>query len=156
MAEKYIDKRLLKFAKSSGKFIKLEEGDSFKGTFLTWRFEHDEKFKKEKPVFVFKDENGSEKTLGTSAKKFVKKMSQVIPGSLVQVTRLGEGQKTDYSVKVLKEAKMPANVEDEEDEEEEEEVVSKESKKKPADEEDDEEEDEEEEEEDGTEDLFGK
>ena len=44
-------------------------------------------------------------------------MSHVIPGSKVQITRLGEGQKTNYSVKVLKAAAMPANIDEDEEEE---------------------------------------
>jgi len=152
MSEKYTDKRLAKLSKGNGKFLKLEEGDSFKGTYLTWKAEMDEKFGKIKPTFFFKNENGEEKQLGTSAKKFGIAMSHVIPGSLVQITRLGEGQKTNYSVKVLKAATMPKDVdeEDEEDEdEEEEEVVAKPKKKvKKVVEEDDDEEEEEDDDED--------
>lgn len=133
MAEKYVDKRLLKLTKGNGKYLKLDVGDSFIGTYLTWRAEKDEKFDKIKPVYLFKNENGEEKQLGTSAKKFGAKMANVIPGSKVQITKLGEGQKTDFSVKVLKAASMPKDVdedEDEEEEEDEEEVVEKKSKKK--------------------------
>ena len=150
MADKYTDKRLAKLSKGNGKFLKLEEGDSFKGTYLSWKAEHDEKFDKIKPTFFFKNENGEEKQLGTSAKKFGIAMSHIIPGSLVQITRLGEGPKTNYKVKVLKEASMPKDVdeddEDEEEDEEEEEAPKKKKSKKVV-EEDDEDEDEEEEEE---------
>ncbi len=152
----YIDKRLLKLSKAGGKYIKLDVGDSFKGFYLTWRAERDEKFDKMKPVYIFKTENGEEKQLGTGAKKFGSKMARVIPGSLVQITKLGEGQKTDFSVKVLKAAKMPANIDDdleddvEEGEEEEapevfatEEAAPKKKKKKVVEVEDDEEEEDE-------------
>jgi len=117
----YIDKRLLKMSRGGGKFIKLDVGDSFKGIYVSWKPEKDEKFDKIKPVFFFKDAKGNEKQLGTGAKKFGKRMAKVVPGSLVQITKLGEGQKTDFSVKVIKEAKMPQDLEEEDDVEEEDE-----------------------------------
>jgi len=152
MSEKYTDKRLAKLSKGNGKYLKLEEGDSFKGTYLSWRAEHDEKFDKIKPTFIFKNENGEEKQLGTSAKKFGIAMSHIIPGSLVQITRLGEGPKTNYKVKVLKEATMPKDVdedeeEEDEDEEEEDEAPKKKKSKKVVEEDEDEEEEDDEEEE---------
>ena len=144
MSEKYTDKRLLKVSKQNGKFIKLEEGDSFKGTYLSWKLEKDEKFNKVKPVFMFKNKNGEEKQLGTSAKAFGKAMSHVIPGSLVQITKFGEGPKTNYAVKVLKTASMPKDSDEDEDEEEEDEdVEEKEDKDEDEDEADDEDEEEE-------------
>jgi hypothetical protein len=161
MSEKYVDKRLLKLTKGNGKYLKLDVGDSFVGTYLTWRAEKDEKYDKIKPVYLFKNENGEEKQLGTGAKKFGAKMASVIPGSKVQITKLGEGQKTDFSVKVLKVASMPKDVDEdeEEDEEEEEEVVVKKvkkAKKVVEEEEEEDEEDDEEEDEEEDEDLFAK
>jgi hypothetical protein len=146
----YINKYLSKFAKAGGKFIKLDEGDSFKGVFLTVTEEYSEKFKKNNPVYKFRDSNGQEKILSSSSARLADKMMTVIPGSLISMTRLGVGSKTDYSVKVIKEPKMPLNVEDEEDDEDEEEIPevfkpTKKSKKVEEDEEDEEEEDEEEE-----------
>lgn len=160
MAEVYKDKRLLKLSKQGGKFIKLEIGDTFTGTYLTWRAEMDEKYKKMKPVFLFKNENGEEKELSTSAKKFGVKMSSIVPGSKVIITRLGEAAKTDYSVKVLKMAKMPKDVDEDEDEEEEEDEVEeapkKKAKKNVVEEDEEEEEDDDEDEEEEEDDLFSK
>lgn len=151
----YVDKRLAKFAKQSGKFIKMDVGDSMKLVYISYKFVEDEKYKKMKPVYVFKTEEGVQKELSTSSKKFAKKMMVVVPGSLVQVTKLDEGQKTDYAVKVLKQGKMTAinDPEDEEDDDDDElegldvEEAPK-KKKKVVEEEDDEDEDEEDDEDD--------
>ncbi len=104
----YIDKRLAKFAMGGGKFIKLDVGDSFKGTYQTWRSEVDEKYKKTKFVFIFRNEKGEEKQLSTSSKKVIEKMARIIPGSLLQLTKIGEAMKLDYSIKVLKEGRLPS------------------------------------------------
>lgn len=156
MSHAYTDPRLAKLSKGNGKFLKLDLGDTFKGTYLTWKAEMDEKFNKLKPNYIFKNENGEEKILGTSAKKFGGDMSHVIPGSLVQITRLGEGQKTNYAVKVLKAATMPKDVDEDEEEEEEdeEEVAVAPKKKKAAPVVEEEEEDEDEEDDEEEEDLF--
>ena len=44
-----------------------------------------EKYDKEKPVYIFKTEDGKQKEMGTSSKKFAKKMMAVVPGSIIQV-----------------------------------------------------------------------
>jgi len=133
---KYKDKKLAKFAAEGGKFIKLDVGESFKGTYLTWRSEVDEKYHKIKIVFTFRTEKGEEKILSTSAKKVIAKMAVVAPGSFLQLTKLGVDRNLDYAVKVLSAPSAPKSVEeDDEDEEEKDE------------EEDDEEEDDEEEDE---------
>lgn len=143
----YQDKRLAKFAKGSDKFIKLDLGDSIKVKYISWKVVHDEKYDKEKPVYIFKTEDGKQKEMGTSSKKFAKKMMAVVPGSIIQVTKTGEGQKTDFAVKVLKEAKMTAVEPLDEDEEEiEEEEAPKKSKKAVVEDDEDEDEDEDEEE----------
>lgn len=146
----YKDNRLAKFSNGSDKFIKLELGDSIKVTYLSWKIVHDEKYDKEKPCYIFKTEDGKTKELGTSSKKFAKKMMVIIPGSLLRITKTGEGQKTDFAVKVIKEGKMSAmnspEDDEEEEDEEEEEVISKKKSKKVVEEDDDEDDDDEEEE----------
>ncbi len=145
----YQDKRLAKFAKGSDKFIKLDLGDSIKVKYISWKVVHDEKYDKEKPVYIFKTEDGKQKEMGTSSKKFAKKMMSVVPGSIIQVTKTGEGQKTDFAVKVLKEAKMTAIEPLDEDEDDDVEDEAPRAKRKAIVEEDDfdEEDDDEEEEE---------
>jgi hypothetical protein len=114
---KYKDSRLAKLALEGGKFIKLDVGDSFVGTYLTWRSEMDDKYHKTKVVFTFRTEKGEEKTLSTSAKKVIGKMAMVIPGSQVQLTKLGVDRNLDYSVKVLAEGTAPSMEEPNSDEE---------------------------------------
>ena len=114
----YKDKRLAKLAMSNGKFIKLDVGDSFKGTYVTWKSVYDEKYKKTKVEFVFRDEKGDEKILGTSSKKVIGKMAKIIPGSELNLTKLGEDRQLDYSIKVLKEGKATTQHVPDEDEEE--------------------------------------
>ena len=146
----YVDKRLAKFAKQSGKFIKMDVGDSMKLVYLTYKFVEDEKYKKMKPVYVFKSEDGAQKELSTSSKKFAKKMMVVVPNSLVQLTKLDEGQKTDYAVKVLSAGKMTGinDPEDDEDDDDDEiegldvEETPKKKKKAVVEDEDDDDEDE--------------
>ena len=114
----YKDKRLAKLAMGGGRFIKLDVGDSFKGTYVTWRSAYDEKFKKTKVEFVFRDEKGDEKLLSTSSKKVIGKMARIIPGSELNLTKLGEDRQLDYAIKVLVEGKATAQNAPDEDEDE--------------------------------------
>ena len=122
----YVDKKLLKISKAGGKYIKLLTGDSYTGKYLGYEEGYDEKYKKDKIIFRFKNEEGKEQTLSTSSAKAIGRFALVIPGSTVTITRLGESGDTDYSVKILKLAKASSQlpvveVEEEEEESEEEE-----------------------------------
>jgi len=98
----YVNKKLLKRAQSMGRYIKLEgEGDSLKGIFLDAEEKYSEKYKK--PTFNYSFEiEGEEKTLSCSSPKVAKKFAYIEPGTAVKVTRLGTGNKTDYSIEEIK------------------------------------------------------
>lgn len=133
----YIDKRLLKLSRGGGKFIRLDVGDSIKLTYISWRTEVDEKFKKTKVVFVFRNENGEEKLLSTSAKKVIAKMAKIVPGSEIQLTKLGEDRQLDYAVKVIAVGRGAQDEPDTEPDEVEEESEVEEEDEEEADDEED-------------------
>ena len=93
---KYVNKKLLKAANASGKYMKLLVGESVTAKYLRCETGVDEKYKKEKHIFIF-DVDGKEKELSTSAGKVIRKMAYIKPGTIVEVTKIGEGRNTDYS-----------------------------------------------------------
>jgi hypothetical protein len=119
----YIDKKLLQASKEGNK-IAPEVGSVGVGIYLGYEQVIDKKYNKVRYKFDFKTDDGSVKTLSTSARKSLGKMALIAPGSKVQITKLGEGVQTEYDIKVLAAAKQAAQVEIEQEvvEEQEEEV----------------------------------
>jgi len=96
MAKKYLDKKLLKASKEGSSFIKLVTGESVIGEYVGYDTVYSEKYKKDNFHFLF-DIEGDEKKLSTSSAKVLRKMAQIEPGTIVEITRLGEAGDTDYS-----------------------------------------------------------
>lgn len=128
----YIDKRLLKAAANAGRKLPIGIGDSIKATYTGYDTKMDEKYNKMRFVFSFKLQDGSTKEIATSAGKVLRKMANIMPGSTLVITKLGEQQQTDYEFEIVSTPKAPISTVEEE------EVVE------PEEEEDEEEEDEEE------------
>jgi len=118
---KYVDKRLLKFSQEGGKFMKMELGESKVVKYLGYKIAHDEKYDKTKYEFTVVNEEGETKVLSTSSRKTVGRFALVVPKSKIKITKVGEGNKTEYTVKVLTAAKPSEPVDEVEDQEEEEE-----------------------------------
>lgn len=131
----YVDKRLLKAAAAAGNKLQVALGESIRATYIGYDTKMDEKYNKLRYQFKWKLADGTEKLLSTSAGKVLKKMARIAPGSLVEITKLGEQQQTDYDFDILKEPKVPVVQRDEE------EVIEAEQ---PEDEEEEEDDDEEE------------
>lgn len=103
----YIDKRLLKAAANAGRKLPIGIGDSIKATYIGYDTKMDEKYNKMRFVFSFKLQDGSEKEIATSAGKVLRKMANIMPGSALIITKLGEQQQTDYEFEVVSAPKAP-------------------------------------------------
>lgn len=110
----YIDKQLLKAAKTAGNKINLTVGDTFVGNYTGYETKKNDKYNSMKYHFKFIDASGTEKALVTGAGKVIGKFATIPPKSKVSVTRLGEGSETDYDIEVIGKAKQAPQVEDEE------------------------------------------
>jgi len=97
----YVDKKLLKASKDRNT-IKLEEDESFTGTYLGYETKVDTRYGKLRYRFKFVMEDGTTKELVTTAKKFLEKMAYVLKNSILEVTKVGEGTDTNYKVKIIK------------------------------------------------------
>lgn len=96
----YVNSKLLKKAEALGKFIKLKEGEYFKGIFISYDEKYSEKYKKDSFQFFFEIE-GQEKILSTSSQKVIYKMAYIEPGTAVRVKKIAEGNRTDYDIEVV-------------------------------------------------------
>jgi len=130
----YIDKRLLKMSKSSGNKLVLEVGESAVGLYIGYELKFNEKYGKEQACYKIKLADGSIKELRSSSGKVAGKFYRIPPQTKIKVTKLGEGQNTDYDVKMSSVVKTAAPVEEddldtavEEPEVQEDEVVEEEA-----------------------------
>lgn len=123
----YVNKQLL--SAGSGNKLILDIGETIKARYMDFDSEYSDKYEKTYYHFKLKLKDGTVKELRTSAGKILKKFGVIEPGSVLELTKLGEGTKTDYEIDVVQKPKMAAPVKKEpveeevleEDEEEEEE-----------------------------------
>ena len=113
----YFDKTLLEASKNAGKKLVSEIGDSVVAKYINYEIVEDEKFGGVKYQFRFALPDGSQKFISTRSGKVLGKMAKIAPGSKLQVTKLGDGQKTDYAFKVLGVPKSSAPIVKEDPEE---------------------------------------
>lgn len=132
----YVDKRLLKAAANAGNKLAIAVGDSIKVTYIGYEPKMDEKYQKLRYHFKFKLQDGTEKVISTSAARVLKKMARIAPGSVLEITKLGDQQQTDYEFVVLSQPKAPISqpeevIEQDEPEDQEEDEEEDEDDEKP-------------------------
>lgn len=136
----YYDKTLLEAAKNAGRKLVSNVGDSAVAKYIGYEIVEDEKFGGLKYQFKFKLADGSTKLLSTRAGRVLEKLARIPKNAKVKVTKLADGNNTDYSFKLLSSPKQAAPVEDEEEEE----VIQVDEQEEAEESEEDEEEDDEE------------
>lgn len=92
--------RLKDYSKKNSKFLKLEDGESFIGTYLGYSMTFNKMSGKEVPIFKFKDEEGQEKFLqsqsGFLCHFFDEDSNESKVGDVIKITRIGTGMNTKY------------------------------------------------------------
>lgn len=105
--------KLGEWANDQRGYFTLENGESIKVKFLSFRTKPST-FDPEKQVveYKFQLEDGKTKTWDNGSAKTADKFDKVKEGQWVVLSRVGEGTKTEYFVKVLDDNEAPAGPED--------------------------------------------
>lgn len=93
-------KTLNDFVKDNSKFLKLEDGETFKGRYMAFKVTTS-KFDPEKETCVYKlaFEDGKEVYFQTASVAVARTFSKFTGGEKVSITRHGTGNKTSYEIK---------------------------------------------------------
>jgi hypothetical protein len=94
-----MSKNLNDFVKDNSKFIRLDDGESFEGTFKSFKVVSSQ-FDPEKETVVYKLAylDGKESFWQTSSVRVAKLFSKFKGGEIVKITRHGKGNETKYEI----------------------------------------------------------